>query len=852
MDINEDQHPTVPTLTGTRLTTAISMAVERLWPLVLPALIVLAVFLIISWSGLFRSLELNSRIAFGAVLALAFIANLWPLRLFRFPTNLDVEQRLETANNLSHQALSVQTDRPVGAETDVCVALWQEHKRRMAAKLNDVRPDHPRPQVHERDIYGLRALPALGLFVAFAYSLGGHGGALTDILHGPAAIPPLPPRIDAWITPPRYTGHAPIFLSLTAPATPLNVPENSEITVRVAGNTETPYALTGGIAPVTAKPANTKVDDEQPVLADQVLTAKLATDGAITLNNGETKIASWAFTVIKDLAPTIEFTGELTVASNGTLTLPYAVKDDYGVTTAKAEFALQGLPNAKPLYTLDDLLLSLPRHASKDGHAKTSKDLTASPMAGNEFQVTLTTKDAAGHEAKSATKTITLPEYYLASPLSKALAEDRRVLAADAASQLYVLDMIDALTIRPDDTIENPAHFIGIKSARWRLALSKSDDDLRDVVSYLWDIAKAIDKSSLSDAQRRLKQAQDKLAEALDKGASDEEIAKLTQELRQAMNDYMKELAENARKNPSTAKNDPNSKELRSSDLENMLKKMEELSKQGAKDQAKDLLAQLNDMMNNLQMKNGQGKDGQGGSAMDKKLNELGKLLHDQQKLQQDTFKQGREGRNGDADGEQGDQQGQGGRQPGQNGDNGQSDKGLGDKGKGSKPGEGDDGGSGGLQQRQNDLGDRLQGMMDGLKGLGLDPGQEFSDAGKAMGRAGKNLGEGKSGDAVGDQADALDALRKGAAGLMNQMKQAMGDKGGGQQPGGKKSGGEKDPLGRPRQSDGADFGANTKVPDDIDVQRAREILEAIRKRLSDSLSPEIERSYLERLLNFE
>ena len=472
--------------------------------------------------------------------------------------------------------------------------------------------------------------------------------------------------------------------------------------------------------------------------------------------------------------------------------------------------------------------------------------MTASPLAGNQFQVTLTTKDAAGQDAKSATKTITLPEYFLASPLAKALQEDRHTLAADANAQNNVLDYLDALMIRPEETINNVSHFLGINSARERLNLAKSDDELRDVVAYLWDIAKAIDKSSLSDAERRLKEAQAKLAEALDKGASDEEITKLMQDLRSAMNDYMKELAENAKKNPSAAQNDPNAKELRSSDLEKMLNKLEDLAKQGAKDQAKELLSQLNDMMNNLQAQNGQGKDGQGGSEMDQKLNELGKLLQDQQKLQQDTFKQDRESQSGDQGEEQGDQ-GQRGQQPGQKGDGGQ-----GQEGEGSKPGQGNNGGSGGLQQRQNELGNRLQGMMDGLKGLGLDPGKEFSDAGKAMGRAGKNLGEGKSGDAVGDQADALDALRKGAAGLMNQMKQAMGDKGGGQQPGGKKSGGEKDPLGRPRQSNGPDMGQATKVPDEIDVQRAREILEAIRKRLGDSLSPEVERSYLERLLNFD
>ena len=42
------------------------------------------------------------------------------------------------------------------------------------------------------------------------------------------------------------------------------------------------------------------------------------------------------------------------------------------------------------------------------------------------------------------------------------------------------------------------------------------------------------------------------------------------------------------------------------------------------------------------------------------------------------------------------------------------------------------------------------------------------------------------------------------------------------------------------------------KVPDEIDVQRARQILEAIRKRLGNALSPELERSYLERLLELK
>ena len=84
----------------------------------------------------------------------------------------------------------------------------------------------------------------------------------------------------------------------------------------------------------------------------------------------------------------------------------------------------------------------------------------------------------------------------------------------------------------------------------------------------------------------------------------------------------------------------------------------------------------------------------------------------------------------------------------------------------------------------------------------------------------------------------------------MQQMQQAMEGDGEGQQPGGRsRQGADRDPLGRPRATTGPDFGDTVRVPDEIDVQRARRILEAIRDRLGNALSPELERDYLERLL---
>ena len=57
------------------------------------------------------------------------------------------------------------------------------------------------------------------------------------------------------------------------------------------------------------------------------------------------------------------------------------------------------------------------------------------------------------------------------------------------------------------------------------------------------------------------------------------------------------------------------------------------------------------------------------------------------------------------------------------------------------------------------------------------------------------------------------------------------------------------DPLGRPLR--GRDYGddVTVKVPGEIDVQRARRILEELRKRFADPLRPQLELDYIERLL---
>ena len=97
------------------------------------------------------------------------------------------------------------------------------------------------------------------------------------------------------------------------------------------------------------------------------------------------------------------------------------------------------------------------------------------------------------------------------------------------------------------------------------------------------------------------------------------------------------------------------------------------------------------------------------------------------------------------------------------------------------------------------------------------------------MGRAQDAIGEDNLDQATEEQNHALDSLRKGAQSLAEQMEQ-NGEMQAGQGPG---NNGE-DPLGRPDRCNRPDLGLSVKVPDEIDIQRAREVLDELRRRLGD------------------
>ncbi|MBL8583522.1 MAG: TIGR02302 family protein, partial [Rhizobiaceae bacterium] len=522
---------------------------------------------------------------------------------------------------------------------------------------------------------------------------------------------------------------------------------------------------------------------------------------------------------------------------------------DYGAASAQAEFALDEpvKPGARPLYEQPEMPLALPRRGGREIAAKASRDLTEHVWAGHPVRLQLKVTDDAGQEGVSEVKSFVLPERPFTNPLARALIEQRGMLALDANSKPAVLDLMDAITLRPEDTFDTMAHYLGIVSAETRLKMAETDDQLREVVAYLWEVALSIEDGDLSAAEKRLRQAQENLKQALENGASDEELDRLMKELREAMNDFLREFAERAQRNPNSAEQMPqeNGRELRQSDLQKMLDQIEDLAKSGNKDKAQELLSQLQDMMNNLQagrqQRQQQGQNGQQ-SEMRQQMDKLGDIMRRQQEMMNETFRldqmqRGNQQRGRDRGQQRGDQgemgEGEQGDQPG----NGMTPEEYADALKQ-------------LQEGQGQLQGDLESLMKGLEGMGIQPGEGFGEAGDAMGEAEGALGDAQGDRAVGEQGRALEALRRGAQDMMQQMQQAMQGEEGGSEQGGRQQNADRDPLGRPRATTGPDFGDSVKVPDEIDVQRARQILEAIRKRLGNALSPEIERDYLERLLD--
>ncbi len=815
-----------------------SLLWERLWPALAMLLTALGLFLAFSWAGLWIALPpLGRAIGLGLFVLLVLIAAV-PLMRLKVPSVYEGLRRLDRVSGEQHRPATAIQDRiSANAHDPVSQALWRAHIERALMSARTFKAGWPAPRLALRDPVALRAL-VLILVVATFFAAGGeHVKRLAAAFDWHGVMTPANFRIDAWVDPPVYTGRPPIMLPGLRPgetvqaAPAVSVPAGSVLVVRSTGGVSYTIAREGGldVAKSDPKPLAQGIEQRRFVIKR---------DGSATVQGVGDDLV-WRFTAIPDHPPTIALAKDPEPQARGSLKLDYKMTDDYGVVAAEATFKLAEDEDAPasgkpphPLFKAPTIRLNLPQARTRSGIGQTIQDLSEHGWAGSKVVMTLIAHDEAGNEGRSEPFEFTLPQRFFVKPLARALVEQRRILALDANQKPLVLTALDALTIAPEKFTPEAGVYLGLRAIYYDLAHATTDDQLREVVARLWDMATRIEDGNVSQAEQALRQAQEALRQALERGASDEELKKLMDNLRAALDKFMQALAQQMQKNPQQLARplDRNTRVLREQDLQSMLDRLENLARSGNREAAQRLLDQLQSMLENLQMAQ-QGAGQQGDDDMNSALDELGDMIRKQQQLRDKTFKQGEDMRRD--------------RPP-----PGQGKQRLGD-----------------LRQDQQALRERLKKLLEQLRqhGLGQNPqqgkqGQEgqqgnqmgqLGEAGKSMGDAENELGEGDADSAVDSQGRALESMRKGAQSLAQSMQQngfGMGPDG---QPGRgrQRAQNDTDPLGRPMH--GRQYGDDTtvKVPGEIDAQRARRILEELRKRFGESYRPQLELDYIERLL---
>ena len=809
------------------------MVAETLWPGLMIIGLATGLWFAGAWLGADRWLAVHLALL-GLIVALG-LYGIWQFRKVSWPTQAQIVRRLEQDNQLLHRPLTHLLDREsFGGLDETSFRMWQASRQQSAGRLRQhLHRISPAVLTQRIDPYALRAPVILLVVIGFMAASGDRLDRLSGFLSPNfTAEAGRIVRVDGWINPPSYTRKPPVSLPVETVdgklVSSIEVPIGSELQFRVSG--------AEFILRVDGQGIDPQVAEDGPLGAPVSYLATLASAGEILLE-GDAREWRYGVSVIADQPPEIFVNGLPEVAQTGSLTFRYAAQDDYGLKRAWSAVtpADPALTAGTPLIEPPEINLRLPSRLAEDGEAQTVKNLTEHPWAGARVSMQYFASDAIDQTGQSEPFEMVLPQRQFFKPLARAIVEQRRRLALDKHARRKVQQSLDALMVAPESFIPDLGHYLGIRSAYRRLVLARDDDQLRALLPQLWDLALAIEDGSLSDAERRLRTAQERLMDALENNAGDEEIARLIDELREALQEFAEMLAQRAQENPQslTQQEMDELRALEQQDINDLLAQIEELSRQGAKEAARQLLEQLQQSLENLRsaMRREQGQD-----PMAEQLNQLGEMIRRQQELQNQTQQEQRRQQQQRQQGQQG-QQGE--RQQGERGEQGERQQGeQGEQGMSAEE----------LAQRQQELADQLRELMEQMQQQGMEPGEQFGEAEGAMGDATSDLEGGRPGEATNDQGRAIDALRQGAQELAQQMQENR--QGPGNSPNARQLSSRPDPLGRRSRPDNRLNDERTKVPDQMDTERAREILDTIRRRLGDIDRPAEEKEYLERLID--
>ena len=741
------------------------------------------------------------------VLSLAFFVVVTPLVLWRDfrglsqPREEEVLRRLERKSGLDHRPLVALEDAYAGDRQDeASLALFEMHRQRMAERIRRMKVGWPLSDVVSHDRFGLRFLALLVLawgavagwpearanFTALVQpgfsTLGDAGGT---------------GELTLWITPPSYTGVAPIWFDHGSEdreetAGPIPVPAGSDLVVQVRGGSDAPVLTVDDVATLF----------DSAGAGSWEISRVLDSGTRFSISQSDVVMAERAIDIIADRPPEIILTSEPSETLRTGLRLDVAARDDYGLENIRGEMRrVGGDPE-------DVFLVSVPlaQTGIRTMSGPVFYNLMAHPWAGLDVELVLVATDVVGQETVSGSHAFALPERYFYHPVARELAKQRKALVGDRNLADETASVLAGLSKDPEAYLGEFGVHLALVTAALRLDYSADADSTPDaVIGLMWETALAVEEGPLAFAEQRVRELQERILEALAEGASDAEIERLLMELRNAMDEYMRALSNRLRSDPGDLF-DPTEalKAVGSRELTDLVDRITELVRTGSRLQAQSLLTRLQEIMENISMGNLSDLSGSSSAEAVEMIQTIRRLITDQQVLLDESYRILRENEDGKID---------------------------------TSP----------QAERQGEVQSILQGFMERMEQFGYDAPRQYTRANRSMGRAVRQLEADRPGHAVDHQTEAIDFLRGGADDMMSQILELLGQSASGNAQGFFSA--PRDPIGRSLGDAIGSDNSDINIPDKGAIIRARQILDELNRRAAEQHRPQEEQNYLQRLL---
>ena len=732
----------------------------------------------------------------------------------KWPNIKSCVRRLEIDNQLENRPISFLFDTPALNKESI---LWKKHYIRMLDQVNSIKNFKSKAILKFSDPLFIRFPFLLISFILIFSNSDNYIKKVEAALIPDFSVEKSTSAIfTGWISPPKYTGIAPILLSETM--SQIDSPQGSILTARIFGGMGVSRLV------INNQEKNfTKIDKDNFALESVV-----EDTGTLMIWQDDIVIFSKNLNIIKDQPPIIKLIQKPEKTVKGVLKIGYILEDDYGIKNLQANVIIKDKDSS---LEATEVFFSIPFDPEIKGSqfAEYYYDLTEHIWAGMPVLFFITGKDFVGNEGRSKEHEILLPERDFKNPLAISLINQRKNLGLGLIS---IEETIFNLALIKENKHLHDNYFIAhkwlsevvvsLKGSITNSNLEGFKQIRKTSIDKLWKAALFIESGQLAKAEEDLRKAQEALKEALSQSNDASEVQESIDNLDAALGKYLDEIEEplnvdapqvSESDDPGDRGGENGAQTNERQDLEKKLEEIADLAVAGSLDEAEKQLEEMQDTTEALDRDAlGEALGEEEGESQPMAMQQISEMIEQQEALMEDSFE-------ASMNAAQADQQ---------------------------TPGSGPVNAG----KEQDTLRKQLEDVMKEIAESDDPIPEELGRADRAMRQASRELNRNRPDRAQSAQGKAIEELKK-AAESIDRMHSSSGPSQMAGQNENNRSRDRRDPLGRVPPGQGSSPGGDVGLPNEPDITRARKIAKQLYLKAEESVEGTVERRYVDSLLDW-